>query len=775
MKIDYKWYSFIKVPFITIKQYFSNYENIYFLALSLLQLSTLWITPSEWSPTGPYGTSIPLLLVILLEVLLSIVSWFKTYILILKDNHIIVKCLNDYNNSANIIIIDEELINVKDDDLNQSLKINNINFNNKSLSLKYKKDLNENDTILLRKNEIIPKCSTIIRSSEEYSRIDLSLVNGESAIQFVNDSRILPIGAIIKSNFVELLIKLDNNEIISDVKKSNNSLDNYVSNFMLCFSIPSLIAIIIFSSIYRMYIDNKIDLSYFIQTLILFNGLIPFSVKIFLLISRKLMSLRSNILINNNNTIDDFEKIKMIVSDKTGTITQNKLEFIECLSIDNDYSFLQFSIHQNIDDFDTQEDKVIAEACKHLKIPLNIKNEEIFRYPFNSESKMSGSIINCTNSKFSDSQKRFYVKGSIDSIKNRLNLNQKKLVDKLYKRLTLSYPNARILAFGYKIMDKNDSDKNILTSELEFCGLVAMRDCLQNDVKNTIKYLDTQYGVRVSICTGDRKYVCLNIANEIGILKNVVNFKNIDKVDSLENSTLMICPDDIKYIHKQLLSKVNNFIAYDMKPNDKALLTSMCDNVMSIGDGFNDIGMFENSDESVSIKGYEFVENKSKYCISEFSELVKLFDFSNECRKRNKNLINFTFYRCSVVVSVLFSYYFKNNYISPFDGFVLTSFNNLWTFSTLYYIITNNLNHYNGIHYWNIKGILLGIFLTELFTGNLLTLISIVAINFKWIEWNNKSSIILACVGPFLYSLIYPIRLEYNHLIHLICFTTLFL
>ena len=56
-------YNILYIPVLTTLRYFFwNYENIYFLILALFQLSTLWFIPKEWSPTGPFSTAVPLLI-----------------------------------------------------------------------------------------------------------------------------------------------------------------------------------------------------------------------------------------------------------------------------------------------------------------------------------------------------------------------------------------------------------------------------------------------------------------------------------------------------------------------------------------------------------------------------------------------------------------------------------------------------------------------------------------------------------------------------------------
>ena len=84
---------FIFLPFNTVYRYFFwNYENLYFLALSLFQLLTIGPLPSEWSPTGPFSTIIPLLFCVLLEVVTDIYGWIKNWLVDYRDNNKQIDC-----------------------------------------------------------------------------------------------------------------------------------------------------------------------------------------------------------------------------------------------------------------------------------------------------------------------------------------------------------------------------------------------------------------------------------------------------------------------------------------------------------------------------------------------------------------------------------------------------------------------------------------------------------------------------------------------------------
>ena len=89
--ISFNKFSFLSIPYLSIYNYFLiSRENLYFLVLSLIQLSTfskIGLLPSDWSPSGPFSTAIPLILCYLLELFGLIILFFTDLIKTYKYNY----------------------------------------------------------------------------------------------------------------------------------------------------------------------------------------------------------------------------------------------------------------------------------------------------------------------------------------------------------------------------------------------------------------------------------------------------------------------------------------------------------------------------------------------------------------------------------------------------------------------------------------------------------------------------------------------------------------
>ncbi|XWV24704.1 phospholipid-transporting P-type ATPase [Tupanvirus deep ocean] len=855
-KINRLQYGIYLVPILTTYKYFKNYENIYFLVLSIFQLLTLGIFPREWSPTGPFSTAIPLMFCVAIEIFTAMYKWISIWI---KDN---------IENKKIFKYVDESklFIDIKNQDIYPGY------------------------ILYLVKDEIVPVDGILISTlSDDYGKINLALLTGESNMHYIskpirnftlNDcigselhleevtsrenvsgyiktikqkicitkNNFIPAGAIIKSDGVYIWVtacgKDKLNKMAKQSNKPNSRIDRFVGDYMMKTSVFLLVVLVFLISVIKTFASTNpsviVFILYCLQNWILFNGIIPFSVKIFLLIARNIEAnycKANTVTVNDSSQIDDFGKIKKIICDKTGTVTKNELEFTKFVDAkhnniidlalfssesqylpDKVYECLGLCIHQDDEDFSTIEDKIIRtgflslgaqciENDKHIVLNYNEK-EKKYQYiqsndlDFTFDRKMSSKIV-VTN----DGEYFIYTKGSLDAIYNKLSIQCKDNLKKAEHIISHKYPELRLLALAYKQLSKEEilyleelREHSFLEYNLNFLGIVGIKDIIQLKVETTVEVLDN-YGINCSLCTGDRKITAIAVAQEVNIAKkeDIVEYNEFVQASNIVNKTLIFSGEQVKNIDfndnlKNCICSCKNFIGYHMSPIDKRKVVNVLEQfdvrTLSIGDGFNDFGMFDMTSISVAIKGNNFVENYADYSVKQFSDLQNLFDLSIESYHKNANLINFTFLRCSTVIFAIVVHCLMNyhkTYESPFNGFVIQAFNFAWTFFGLIYLVLQNNNQY--VHHknknfqssrlllntcykctsvWNIMGIMNGvvivllcyyykIYLGEYF-NDVLALFVIISLNIKLlfmakIELNALISVFLGIINFLVYLL----------------------
>jgi phospholipid-translocating ATPase len=847
------------IPYITIKNYFFwNYENLYFLALGIFQLMTISILPKEWSPTGPYSTAVPLALCILLEIITDIYRWLRNYRLDSKDNFRMVEC---YPNK------------IKKNEL-----------------------LTPGDVIKLVKEEIVPADGILIDCGDEkYGKLSLAPLNGESQIHIVekpsrtlkmqdyegaqltitnyhqnsysNLDAILKIGdrehklngssfvvsnSIVKSPEISIWVTRCGEEKKSWIKSKSavirhSRLDRHVASYMMNINSYLLISMIMIISVIKLLYLDQTSLLYgsiflIVQNWILFNGVIPFSVKIFLILVRNFQASRltktGRITVNSSILIDDINKADIIVSDKTGTLTKNELEFTKLIQkgdntlIDIDetstkqinldfLTCLGLCIHQTEDDYSTVEDKTIRYRYHYLdsqvlqigdQVTLILGNQE-HQYRYVEISGLDFSYARRMSSKVVRNEKMrhfIYSKGSVDVIRDKLILEDRVELDRLDQLISDENPELRLLACAYRecnadelisgVSDSRHRDMCIqkLENDMHLLGIIGIRDNLQEGVRGTINSFK-ELGLECAICTGDRKITALAIAKDAGIVvdeEEVVDY-DLDLVDQPDGRGKILLFSGLT-IHQMKdnnqfaknfqidLSGCKSFIGYNLRPDDKKYLTKLLEKtgrrVLNVGDGFNDISMFEAGSISVAIKGNSFVEDNADFVIQNFGDLNKLVaEIGPDYYYRNSLLANFTFYRSIIVVICLATWcllQYDRLTTAIFNGFVMQAFHIFWTSTPIiYFCLTSEnmkksydksknqkLNSIWRTSLWNIAGLLTGLWFT-MFTytyygnsdkfGDILAFLVICAINIRLIPygcWRFDRLITLA-VGPTLFSL----------------------
>jgi magnesium-transporting ATPase (P-type) len=519
--------SFIFEPFKTIKKYFSNLENIYFLIISIFQLLTICILPSNWSPTGPYSTSIPLLLCLFMDIIVDCCKWITIYL----------------------------------DDCKKNNSIYNI-WDFKTNNWKHKKsmDIYPGDIISINKDMIIPMDILLIEyCSKDFCKLSLSNLNGESnliTIMRVSDSHtindykfseivinnnnknsIFDIDGILKTNYGDQIywdsrmFMVNGSKMISqggigvvlscstDLKlinstdstkqcnKINSSMDK-ISKFMMNTTIYILIAIVVFITTTKSYMlfKNNVNImqiiGFFIlnlvQNWIVLNGLIPFSIKILLnsikyFQSKKFLSTH-NIKINTPYLVDQFSFIEYVISDKTGTITKNSLELMTLVDFNNNIYNLEetnkfipkdilraLGLCIGFDDgeYCTPEDKTIHQRYIYLNSQIKYVNDEITLNLYGNEERYKQIKIQNLNfttlrpissSIFFDIQNNkyyIYTKASIQKLRDILNENAKHRLDNVDKIITSIDPSLRTIAIGFREISTDEINKFYLLNQIE--------------------------------------------------------------------------------------------------------------------------------------------------------------------------------------------------------------------------------------------------------------------------------------------------------------------
>ena len=427
--------------------------------------------------------------------------------------------------------------------------------------------------------------------------------------------------------------------LVKETKEDETPLQKQLSNFSKTIGIILIIAnILIFitgiltgKEFFEMFL-----VSVAVVVAAVPEGLLP-AMTVILAISMQRMAKRKG-LIRKMLAAETLGSVSVICSDKTGTLTQGEMRVVEIITETEKikHSGTNFSkkIQQDIDSSHTIALKIGA-LCNNAIIEnqndelkdwniignptdkalllasysAGIKKEELIKketkiaeIPFDAEYKFMATLYKMNEIK--DNNHIIYAKGApekilefssfvdVDGKKIPLSDEKKKQIKKQYEKLTSS--GLRVIAVSCKFENSSFNSNKFIENKLNdfiFVGLIALKDPLRKEAKETIKYC-IQAGIKPSIITGDHKLTAMAIVSELGIK---VNNSNV-----LEGSDLdKITDDELKKIVKNIV------IFARVNPKHKIRIVSAHqangEVVAMTGDGINDAPALKKADIGIAL------------------------------------------------------------------------------------------------------------------------------------------------------------------------------
>lgn len=410
---------------------------------------------------------------------------------------------------------------------------------------------------------------------------------------------------------------------------------NDISKFLSIIIFVIIFIMFIIGLIKGMKISEVIMLSISLAVAAIPEGL-PAVITITLSLGVATMS-KKKAIVRKLSSVETLGCTEVICSDKTGTITQNKMTVVG-IYFDNKLIDSKEEINNDLlemmalnNDVEKSDDKYIGDSteialyniCEDHLIDVNDLRSKILRVgelPFDSDRKMMSTINRY------DKCIKILTKGSFDSIINCCtkiyeNGNISDLVDSKKQELKnkekeLSNKAYRILAFAFKeISDEYNLDIN-LENNLIFVGMTLMIDPPRLDVKEAINECKLA-NIKPIMITGDSLDTAIAISKEIGILSNRKEAITGTEIDKLSKQELK---DKVKeYSVYARVSPMNKLeIVNAWKENDVV--------VAMTGDGVNDAPALKKADIGIGmgITGTEVSKNVSDIILADdsFSTIV---------------------------------------------------------------------------------------------------------------------------------------------------------
>ena len=385
---------------------------------------------------------------------------------------------------------------------------------------------------------------------------------------------------------------------------------------------------------------------------------------------------KENAIIKKLKAVEGLGSVSIICSDKTGTLTQNKMtvkkvyvdgELIdgESLSLDNNVQAYLLKNAILCNDSTSQDGREIGDPTEVALVnlghklsinELNLRGDisRLSEIPFDSDRKLMSTLHNIDNKNI------MFTKGALDVMLDRVKyimtsegVKEISYEDKQNIIITnkeLSENGLRVLAFGYKelseIRDLTLEDENNFT----FIGLISMIDPPREESKQAVADC-IRAGIKPIMITGDHKITASAIAKEIGILRDgdrAIEGLEIDKMTDEE------LKENIEHISVYARVSPEHKIRIVKAWQEKGEIVAMT------GDGVNDAPALKQADIGIAmgITGTEVSKDAASMILTDdnFATIVKSVSNGRNVYSNIKNSIRFLLSgNTAGIIAVLYS------------------------------------------------------------------------------------------------------------------------
>lgn len=335
---------------------------------------------------------------------------------------------------------------------------------------------------------------------------------------------------------------------------------------------------------------------------------------------------KKNSIIRKLPAVETLGSSSVICSDKTGTLTQNKMKVVEIKSLNADLATKLSSMctdceitYSNSSLLVSGEPTEVALVNNGLSRGLN-KTElykeapRINEIPFDSNRKMMTTIHKIGN------RYRVITKGApdvlldkcnkqIDNIEGRTNILQQQNIQQ--QNLQMAKKALRVIAVAYKDIDYLPSkiDSTNIEKELIFVGLIGMIDPPREGVKDAVKTCK-KAGIKTVMITGDHIATAIAIAKDLNILGNndkAITGQELDKISQ-----------------NQLEKEISQYSVFArVTPEHKVRIVKAWQKTGAVvamtGDGVNDSPALKNADIGIAMgkNGTDVAKNASDMILTD--------------------------------------------------------------------------------------------------------------------------------------------------------------
>lgn len=427
--------------------------------------------------------------------------------------------------------------------------------------------------------------------------------------------------------------EIDNKKEITNFEKGMNNITKLLIKYMVVVSIAVFV-------IYAFIRHDLMEALLFALSVAvgITPSMLPMIVNVNLTKGSKTLA-KKKTLVKNIQSIQNLGAIDILCTDKTGTLTQDKITLQKYINVmgEEDLDILKYAYLNSYYGTGIKNlvDKAVIAYGNQHKIKQVLKEyEKVDEIPFDYTRKRMSVVVK------SEDGYRMLTKGAIEEILKCCKQVKYKdeiipITDDLVKQIEVNANNLsnigmQVIALatkkeypGVNVFNSNDE------SEMTFVGYVAFLDPPKKDVKKTINDL-RKIGVKTKILTGDNAYATKNICNTVGLRSDrIITGVELDKMSDEEL--------------EKAVEEVDVFARLNPLQKERVVKTYKKNGhvVGYMGDGVNDAPSLHTADVGICVDSATDIAKEASDIILLEKSLQVIYDGVIEGRKVYGNIIKY--------------------------------------------------------------------------------------------------------------------------------------
>ena len=492
------------------------------------------------------------------------------------------------------------------------------------------KDLFLNQSVFTGESVLVEKTTT---SNEPKGIFDINNIclMGSSVVSGSGTAVVIQTG--FDTYLGRMSKEIDNKKEITNFEKGMNNITKLLIKYMVVVSIAVFV-------IYAFIRHDLMEALLFALSVAvgITPSMLPMIVNVNLTKGSKTLA-KKKTLVKNIQSIQNLGAIDILCTDKTGTLTQDKITLQKYINVmgEEDIDILKYAYLNSYYGTGIKNlvDKAVIAYGNQHKIKQVLKEyEKVDEIPFDYTRKRMSVVVK------NEDGYRMLTKGAIEEILKCCKQVKYKdeiipITEDLVKQIevnanNLSNMGMQVIALATKkaypgVNIFNSSDE----SEMTFVGYVAFLDPPKKDVKKTINDLK-KIGVKTKILTGDNAYATKNICNTVGLRSDrIITGVELDQM-----------PDEEL---EKAVEEVDVFARLNPLQKERVVKTYKKNGhvVGYMGDGVNDAPSLHTADVGICVDSATDIAKEASDIILLEKSLQVIYDGVIEGRKVYGNIIKY--------------------------------------------------------------------------------------------------------------------------------------